>query len=95
MLGVVFFSEIIAGITGYVLSDETTQVLSSKLNDSMVKYNKTIDITTLWDEVQIDVSTFAPVIFHINVILFRLRSRGCNSRFIFHSFTEMYNKLSR
>lgn len=54
MMTVIFIMELAAGVTGYMLSDETTEVLTSKLSDSMKQYNKSIEITKIWDEMQAD-----------------------------------------
>lgn len=52
MMGIIFVMELGAGITGYVLSDETTSVLTSKLNSSMSQYNHSIELTEVWDGLQ-------------------------------------------
>uniref|UniRef100_A0A1B6E2W9 Tetraspanin n=1 Tax=Clastoptera arizonana TaxID=38151 RepID=A0A1B6E2W9_9HEMI len=54
LLSAVLITEVSAGITGYVLSDETADVMRYKVNASMYQYNKTIADTTLWDETQTD-----------------------------------------
>lgn len=44
------------GFTAYALSDKTHNILSVSLNDTMQLYNKSFEITKVWDSLQINVS---------------------------------------
>lgn len=55
----VFVLEFSAGIAGYVLRNDTTEILRESLNVTLKEYNNTADyeyITKLWDRVQTNVS---------------------------------------
>lgn len=56
LLVFVFIMELAAGISGYVLKNETYNLVSSTLQSSMSKYggNSSYDITYIWDEIQED-----------------------------------------
>jgi len=58
LLGLIFILEFAAGISGYVLRNNTNELLTNTLTGTMQQYNKTnFDyITALWDEVQKDFS---------------------------------------
>lgn len=51
--------EFSAGIAGYVLRNDTTEILRSSLNTTLHEYKNTAEygyITSLWDRVQTNVS---------------------------------------
>ncbi|RZF34393.1 hypothetical protein LSTR_LSTR008932 [Laodelphax striatellus] len=52
LMGTVFVMELIAGITGYVLSEDTINVLNGTLNSTMTKYPEDIGYAKIWDELQ-------------------------------------------
>ncbi|XP_075220015.1 CD63 antigen-like [Lycorma delicatula] len=52
LMGGIFVLELVAGITGYILSDDTTEVLTAKLNSSMLQYNHSLELTEVWDQLQ-------------------------------------------
>lgn len=54
----IFILELAAGISGYVLRNDTYNMVSSTLQSSMAKYGGTTnnEITYIWDEIQVDVS---------------------------------------
>lgn len=52
LMGVIFVMELSVGIAGYILSDETTDVLTSNLNASMARYNQSQELTEVWDQLQ-------------------------------------------
>jgi len=56
LLILIFVLEFAAGISGYVLRNQTGEYLTKELNDSLYKYNtNTTDaITVLWDSIQLD-----------------------------------------
>lgn len=56
LLVFIFILELAAGISGYVLRNDTYNLVTSTLQSSMVKYggNTTNEITYLWDEIQND-----------------------------------------
>ena len=47
--------EFASGVTGYVLAAQTTELLNSKLNESLYRYTNVTDIKELWDAVQKEV----------------------------------------
>lgn len=54
----IFILELAAGISGYVLRNDTYNLVSNTLQSSMGKYggNTSNEITYIWDEIQVDVS---------------------------------------
>ncbi|KAF2903791.1 hypothetical protein ILUMI_02397 [Ignelater luminosus] len=56
LLILIFVLEFAAGISGYVLRNQTGEFLTQKLTESLEKYNASVDdpITKMWDEIQID-----------------------------------------
>ena len=48
--------ELVAGVTGYMLSDDTMDLLSQTLNNTMHEYNTSKSNTQLWDDMQHNVS---------------------------------------
>lgn len=54
LLILIFVLEFAAGISGYVLRNQTADFLTEKLNESLHKYNpnKVDHITKLWDDIQ-------------------------------------------
>lgn len=56
MLGVLFVIETTLGFTGYALSEKTYDVLKDSFNNTMRLYNKSHEITKVWDGLQINVS---------------------------------------
>lgn len=57
LLVFIFILELAAGISGYVLRNDTYRLVTSTLQSSMTKYggNTSNEITFLWDEIQVDV----------------------------------------
>ena len=63
LLSLVFLLQVAAGITGFVLYDQTHGLLDTKMNHTMYKYGhfekyQGSKITALWDFVQDDVSAY-------------------------------------
>ena len=58
LLILIFILELAAGISGYVLRNDTRELVSNALNSSMKSYGgeNAGDITLVWDEIQVDVS---------------------------------------
>jgi CD63 antigen len=59
LLGLIFVLELAAGISGYVLRNDTKQILTDSLNKTMPDYtNMTLhrDTVIMWDEIQQRVS---------------------------------------
>lgn len=58
LLILIFVLEFAAGISGYVLRNQTGEYLTEKLTDSLQKYNASADdpVTKMWDEIQTEVS---------------------------------------
>lgn len=56
LLVFIFILELAAGISGYVLRNDTYSLVSSTLQSSMGKYggNTSNEITYIWDEIQVD-----------------------------------------
>lgn len=56
LLVFIFILELAAGISGYVLRNDTYTLLSNTLQGSMSKYggNTNQEITIIWDEIQVD-----------------------------------------
>lgn len=54
----IFILELAAGISGYVLRNDTYNLVSTTLQSSMSKYggDTSKEITIIWDEIQVDVS---------------------------------------
>nr|BAN20698.1 tetraspanin 29fb [Riptortus pedestris] len=52
LLTLIMILEFASGVTGYVLTGETTELMEIKLNESLYNYNKNYDVTVLWDTVQ-------------------------------------------
>ncbi|XP_025829987.1 CD63 antigen [Agrilus planipennis] len=54
LLILIFILEFSAGISGYVLRNQTADFLTNRLTDSLSKYNATVynEITNLWDDMQ-------------------------------------------
>ncbi|XP_049807582.1 CD63 antigen-like [Schistocerca nitens] len=52
LLGVIFILELAAGIAGYVLEDAAVEVINKRMNDSMVHYRDSPEITIVWDSIQ-------------------------------------------
>jgi len=49
--------EIGSGLAGFVLLERTHSVVTSKLHETMMFYNKTMHITHVWDRLQTSVMT--------------------------------------
>lgn len=45
------------GFTAYALSEKTSNVLRISLNDTMQLYNKSEELTKVWDGLQVNVSS--------------------------------------
>ena len=56
MLGILFILEAVLGFAGYALSEKTHMVLKNSLNDTMQLYNKSDQLTKVWDGLQTNVS---------------------------------------
>jgi hypothetical protein len=57
LLGAIFIMELVAGVTGYMLSDDTFDLLSLTLNKTMHEYNNSSKANQLlWDDMQQKVS---------------------------------------
>lgn len=59
LLGVIFIMEFSAGIAGYVLRNETSEILRGSLNTTLHEYKNVTEygyIQPLWDHVQTNVS---------------------------------------
>ncbi|XP_035772698.1 CD63 antigen-like [Anopheles albimanus] len=56
LLILIFILELAAGISGYVLRNDTRELVTNALNGSMTQYGdpKHGDITLIWDEIQVD-----------------------------------------
>uniref|UniRef100_A0A182PKV3 Tetraspanin n=1 Tax=Anopheles epiroticus TaxID=199890 RepID=A0A182PKV3_9DIPT len=56
LLILIFILELAAGISGYVLRNDTRELVSNALNSSMKSYGGENggDITLIWDEIQVD-----------------------------------------
>uniref|UniRef100_A0A336N925 Tetraspanin n=1 Tax=Culicoides sonorensis TaxID=179676 RepID=A0A336N925_CULSO len=54
LLIVVFILELSAGISGYVLRNQTTRLVGDGLSKTMEDYSKSEEITKIWDEIQMD-----------------------------------------
>ncbi|XP_065202798.1 23 kDa integral membrane protein-like [Planococcus citri] len=54
MLGVLFVMETTLGFAAYALSEKTSNVLRISLNDTMQLYNKSEELTKVWDGLQIN-----------------------------------------
>ncbi|EAT45474.1 AAEL003210-PA [Aedes aegypti] len=56
LLVFIFILELAAGISGYVLRNDTYNLVSNTLQSSMGKYggNTSNEITYIWDEIQVD-----------------------------------------
>lgn len=56
LLVFIFILELAAGISGYVLRNDSYNLVKNTLHSSMVKYggNTSREITILWDEIQVD-----------------------------------------
>uniref|UniRef100_A0A182TM64 Tetraspanin n=1 Tax=Anopheles melas TaxID=34690 RepID=A0A182TM64_9DIPT len=56
LLILIFILELAAGISGYVLRNDTRELVSNALNSSMKSYGgeNAGDITLVWDEIQVD-----------------------------------------
>ncbi|XP_058450550.1 CD63 antigen-like [Malaya genurostris] len=56
LLVLIFILELAAGISGYVLRNDTYNMVSKTLRNSMTQYggNSSHEITILWDEIQVD-----------------------------------------
>uniref|UniRef100_A0A182SPQ2 Tetraspanin n=1 Tax=Anopheles maculatus TaxID=74869 RepID=A0A182SPQ2_9DIPT len=56
LLILIFILELAAGISGYVLRNDTRELVSNALNSSMKSYggDNGGDITLIWDEIQVD-----------------------------------------
>ncbi|KAL1140487.1 hypothetical protein AAG570_000419, partial [Ranatra chinensis] len=52
LLGAVFIMELTAGITGYILFDETSNILTDTLKKTMNNYGNITETTKLWDSIQ-------------------------------------------
>jgi len=54
LLILIFVLEFAAGVSGYVLRNQTNEFLTEKLNESLHKYNTTVpdQYTKLWDDIQ-------------------------------------------
>jgi len=46
---------IVGGLAGFILLEKTHSVVTSKLHETMIFYNKTIHITHIWDGLQTSV----------------------------------------
>lgn len=57
-LVIIFIFELSAGISGYVLRNETKDLLSQSLKNNMQYYKTDNVVSTLWDEIQKDVWNF-------------------------------------
>ncbi|OXU28496.1 hypothetical protein TSAR_015839 [Trichomalopsis sarcophagae] len=56
LMVLVFILELSAGISGYVLRNDATEVLSEKMKKSMENYNKTnVETYVIWDQIQQEV----------------------------------------
>ena len=56
MLGILFILEAMLGFAGNALSEKTHQVLKGSLNDTMQLYNKSDQLSKVWDGLQANVS---------------------------------------
>ncbi|KAK7580410.1 hypothetical protein V9T40_001039 [Parthenolecanium corni] len=54
LLGLLFIMETTLGFTAYALSDKAHNILSVSLNDTMHLYNKSYEITKVWDTLQVN-----------------------------------------
>lgn len=54
LLILVFILELSAGIAGYVLRGQAADLIETKMRTSMEQYNKSEEIKTVWDTLQID-----------------------------------------
>ncbi|XP_025409016.1 CD63 antigen-like [Sipha flava] len=52
LLAICFLMEIVGGLTGFILLEKTHFVVTSKLHETMMFYNKTTHITHIWDRLQ-------------------------------------------
>ncbi|KAL5281830.1 hypothetical protein ACFFRR_005260 [Megaselia abdita] len=52
LLGLIFILELAAGISGYVLRNQTQDLISEKLNQTMLEYKTNPTISNLWDYTQ-------------------------------------------
>ena len=55
--------ELSGGIAGYVLENDTAEVLVRKLNETAKHYNESSDVTAMWDALQSNVSNCHVVCF--------------------------------
>ncbi len=70
LLGLLFVIETTLGFTAYALSNETQTLLRGSLNDTMRLYNKSYELTKVWDGLQSNVS-FRKI--SKNFLLFRIK----------------------
>ncbi|KYN28817.1 CD63 antigen [Trachymyrmex cornetzi] len=54
LLAVIFLLEIIGGIMGYVMRAQVASIAQQKMLDTMPQYNKSDEITFVWDNLQKD-----------------------------------------
>lgn len=54
LLVLVFILELSGGISGYVLRSRASEVIQSKMNDTMQKYNSSEEIAFVWDRLQLE-----------------------------------------
>lgn len=52
LLASCFIMEIVGGLAGFILLEKTHSVVTSKLHETMMFYNKTTHITHIWDGLQ-------------------------------------------
>lgn len=55
LLGLLFVVEATLGFTAYALSEKTNAILRTSLNDTMQLYNKSLELTKVWDSLQTNV----------------------------------------
>lgn len=54
LMAVVFILELSAGISGYVLRGSASENIKEKMHETMKNYNKSVDITEVWNKIQKD-----------------------------------------
>lgn len=85
MLSVLFIMETTLGFTAYALSEKTSNVLRVSLNDTMQLYNKSEEITKVWDGLQVNVCIQFSLLFtliflyQLNYTYFQLHCCGMDS----------------
>lgn len=57
-MALIFILELVAGILGYVLEADATNIVQQNMNASMYEYATKPEVHYVWDQVQTNVSNY-------------------------------------